>query len=103
MRVQDGDTTTVIDPDPFYKAIFTSWGSQSGVINPNNEAESLGLLQQFVQLLQGVAAAVFGLQLLNFLPGFRIGGKIGLLLKAVILVRVQSSFILGCLSQQAGQ
>ena len=47
MRVVDGDTTTVIDPDPFYKAIFTSWGTAEGVINPNNEAERLGLLQQF--------------------------------------------------------
>lgn len=37
----------MIDPDPFYKAIFTSWGSQDGVINPDNEAESLGLMQQF--------------------------------------------------------
>jgi hypothetical protein len=46
-RVENGDTTTVINPDPFYKAIFTSWGSQAGVINPDNQAASLGLLQQF--------------------------------------------------------
>jgi hypothetical protein len=47
LRIADGDTTTVINPDPFYKALFTSWGSQDGVINPDNEAESLSLLQQF--------------------------------------------------------
>jgi len=47
LEVSDGDTTTVIDPDPFYKAIFTSWGPAEGVINPDNEAERLNLIQQF--------------------------------------------------------
>lgn len=47
VEVTDGDTTTVIDPDPFYEAIFTSWGPAEGVINPDSEAAQLSLIQQF--------------------------------------------------------
>lgn len=43
----DTTATGAPDPDPFYKAIFTGWGAQEGLINSNEEAESLGLLEQF--------------------------------------------------------
>ncbi len=42
-----GDTTIVSDPDPFYQALFSSWGSTSGITGPNGEAETLSVLQQF--------------------------------------------------------
>lgn len=35
------------DPDPFYKALFTSWGTTEGVTNPDGDAETLGLIEQF--------------------------------------------------------
>ncbi len=35
------------NPDPFYQAIFTGWGTQEGLINPDEQAESLGLIEQF--------------------------------------------------------
>lgn len=35
------------DPDPFYKALFTSWGTTEGVINSDDEAEALSLIEQF--------------------------------------------------------
>lgn len=47
MRISDGDTTFVSNPDPFYQSIFTSWGSAEGITGPDGEAESLSVLQQF--------------------------------------------------------
>ena len=35
------------DPDPFYKAVFNSWGTARGQAGPNGDAEELGLAQQF--------------------------------------------------------
>lgn len=35
------------DPDPFYKAIFSSWDTARGQEGPDGEATELGLLQQF--------------------------------------------------------
>lgn len=46
-RIEGSDTTLVTNPDPFYKAIFTGWGTQEGLINSDEQAESLGLMEQF--------------------------------------------------------
>lgn len=43
----DGDTTFVSNPDPFYQALFSSWGSTSGITGPGGQAETLSVLQQF--------------------------------------------------------
>lgn len=47
MEISGEDTTFVTDPDPFYKALFTSWSSAEGITGPDGEAESLSVLQQF--------------------------------------------------------
>lgn len=43
------DTTAEGDPnpDPFYKALFTSWSSAEGVVGSDDEPETLSVLQQF--------------------------------------------------------
>ncbi|MFO8100143.1 MAG: type IX secretion system outer membrane channel protein PorV [Salinibacter sp.] len=43
-QVEDGDTTRV--PDPFYKSLFSSWGSTRGQV-VEGDAQQLSLLQQF--------------------------------------------------------
>jgi hypothetical protein len=35
------------DPDPFYRAIFSSWGPVRGTPGPDGEAETLSVLEQF--------------------------------------------------------
>ena len=44
-RVSGGDTTFVADP--FYEALFNSWGSARGQQNPNQQASQLSLVEQF--------------------------------------------------------
>lgn len=38
---------TTVDPDPFYEAIFNSWGTGRGEVGPDGTAEELSLLRQF--------------------------------------------------------
>ena len=44
-QVANGDTTYVADP--FYEALYTSWGPARGQQNPNQEAAQLSLVEQF--------------------------------------------------------
>jgi len=44
-RLSDGDTTFVADP--FYEALFSSWGTARGQQNPNQQASQLSLAEQF--------------------------------------------------------
>lgn len=49
-EVMQGDSTvtqTYLDPDPFYKSLFSSWGTTRGQVGPNGEARSLSLIEQF--------------------------------------------------------
>jgi hypothetical protein len=44
-RVAGGDTTYVADP--FYEALFSSWGTARGQQNPNEQASQLSVIEQF--------------------------------------------------------
>lgn len=44
-QVSGSDTSFVADP--FYEAVFTSWGPSRGVVGPNNETATLSVLEQF--------------------------------------------------------
>lgn len=48
-RQEDGETVrdTSFTADPFYESIFTSWGSSRGVVGPDNQTETLSVLEQF--------------------------------------------------------
>ena len=47
-RVPQGDTTTTrLSPDPFYKSLFSSWGTNRGRRGPDGEFETLSLVEQF--------------------------------------------------------
>lgn len=47
-QVENGDTTIVSRPDPFYKALFTSWGTARGQRQSDEQqAAQLGLIEQF--------------------------------------------------------
>jgi long-subunit fatty acid transport protein len=40
-------TRTVYEPDPFYKALFTSWGTASGQVGQDGEVAQLSVIEQF--------------------------------------------------------
>lgn len=44
-QVSGGDTTYVADP--FYEALFSSWGTARGQQNPNEQATQLSVIEQF--------------------------------------------------------
>ena len=44
-RVDNGDTTYVADP--FYQALFSSWGSARGQQDPSEQAAQLSVIEQF--------------------------------------------------------
>jgi long-subunit fatty acid transport protein len=44
-QVADGDTTYVADP--FYEALFSSWGAARGQQNPSDQAAQLSVVEQF--------------------------------------------------------
>jgi long-subunit fatty acid transport protein len=44
-QVADGDTTYVADP--FYEALFSSWGAARGQQNPSDRAAQLSVVEQF--------------------------------------------------------
>lgn len=44
-QVTDGDTTYVADP--FYEALFSSWGAARGQQNPSEQAAQLSVVEQF--------------------------------------------------------
>ncbi len=47
-QVENGDTTLVSSPDPFYEALFTSWGTARGQRQSQDEqAAQLGVIEQF--------------------------------------------------------
>lgn len=43
----DTTDTGELNPDPFYQALFTSWSSADGLTDPDGEAQSLSLAEQF--------------------------------------------------------
>lgn len=46
-EISDGDTTLTYRADPFYEALFTSWGSARGQQGPNNQVSRLSVIEQF--------------------------------------------------------
>lgn len=49
-EVTQGDSTiteTVTKPDPFYQALFTSWGPARGEQRPDDQAATLSVVEQF--------------------------------------------------------
>lgn len=46
-EIAGGDTTTTYQADPFYEALFNSWGPARGQQGPNNGVSRLSLIEQF--------------------------------------------------------